>query len=436
MKDKKNIIFLCVIIGVIVVSICGTLIYVNYSKSSTLNGNSKKTTNNSVEKDIQTELDINFKEQYADILDRYFNYQSIPINSYDGLKANTKLYKEAMISFKFYVKKVIEEHDDNYKILVVLVDEYVNSEDQLIVIEGKYENGNRLSEEQGVMYKAYGIYKKMENYTVDGVNYVLPKIEIDRVIKQGEHGIPDIYTQSEIRNVAKKFFNNASVTVADGGPTAEDIEKGIWNPYYISTLHSSGNTMFNKFKFYSDDGFVAVTPEKDEGDVKRFISKASDGKKYIVTTYTTDYLEIQLYDSNFKEIWSREFENVERYSWDNNHNRIGLVVNNDLYFIDEKTGKDVVEPFIVGKGLGIRVLSNGDAIYITDQTKDFIMYINSKGKVVWRNDTDSEPYYVESILVGNNNIYVSYDLGYEDGYNSSYIAVYTGSGDVVAKTTR
>lgn len=194
--------------------------------------------------------------------------------------------------------------------------------------------------------------------------------------------------------------------------------------------------MFSKFKFYADDGLIAVRPEKDEGNVNRFISKASDGKGYIMTTYTSNYLEVQLYDENFKQIWSREFEKVERYTWDNNNYRIALVINNDLYYINEKNGKNIVDPFIVGQGLGVKVLANGDTIYITAQTKDFIMYINSKGKVVWRNDSKEIPVYVESILVGNDNIYVSYDLGYEDGTDSSYISVYTKNGDKVAETLR
>lgn len=434
MKKKYKII-IGVLIGILllIIGVLCTYIFLN-------NDNSNKTSKikTIINENItgKNEFNMNFQEQYDDILDRYLNYQSIPINNYNGLKVNTKLYKEALISFKFYVKKVLEEHDDKYKIEVVLIDEYINSEDQILVIEGEYKNGNRLSEEYGVMYKAYGIYKKMENYTIDGISYVLPKIEIDKIVKQGEFGIPAIYTQTEIRNISKKFFNNSSVTVAEGGPTGEDIENGNWYPYYITTLNTSGNNMFNKFKFYADDGLIAVRPEKDEGNVNRFISKASDGKGYIMTTYTSNYLEVQLYDENFKQIWSREFEKVERYTWDNNNYRIALVINNDLYYINEKNGKNIVDPFIVGQGLGVKVLANGDTIYITAQTKDFIMYINSKGKVVWRNDSKEIPAYVESILVGNDNIYVSYDLGYEDGTDSSYISVYTKNGDKVAETLR
>lgn len=434
MKKKYKII-IGVLIGILllIIGVLCTYIFLN-------NDNSNKTSKikTIINENItgKNEFNMNFQEQYDDILDRYLNYQSIPINNYNGLKVNTKLYKEALISFKFYVKKVLEEHDDKYKIEVVLIDEYINSEDQILVIEGEYKNGNRLSEEYGVMYKAYGIYKKMENYTIDGISYVLPKIEIDKIVKQSEFGIPAIYTQTEIRNISKSFFNNSSVTVAEGGPTGEDIENGNWYPYYITTLNTSGNNMFSKFKFYADDGLIAVRPENDEGNVNRFISKASDGKGYIMTTYTSNYLEVQLYDENFKQIWSREFEKVERYTWDNNNYRIALVINNDLYYINEKNGKNIVDPFIVGQGLGVKVLANGDTIYITAQTKDFIMYINSKGKVVWRNDSKEIPAYVESILVGNDNIYVSYDLGYEDGTDSSYISVYTKNGDKVAETLR
>lgn len=434
MKKKYKII-IGVLIGILllIIGVLCTYIFLN-NDNSTKTSKIKTIINENITG--KNEFNMNFQEQYDDILDRYLNYQSIPINNYNGLKVNTKLYKEALISFKFYVKKVLEEHDDKYKIEVVLIDEYINSEDQILVIEGEYKNGNRLSEEYGVMYKAYGIYKKMENYTIDGISYVLPKIEIDKIVKQSEFGIPAIYTQTEIRNISKSFFNNSSVTVAEGGPTGEDIENGNWYPYYITTLNTSGNNMFSKFKFYADDGLIAVRPEKDEGNVNRFISKASDGKGYIMTTYTSNYLEVQLYDENFKQIWSREFEKVERYTWDNNNYRIALVINNDLYYINEKNGKNIVDPFIVGQGLGVKVLANGDTIYITAQTKDFIMYINSKGKVVWRNDSKEIPAYVESILVGNDNIYVSYDLGYEDGTDSSYISVYTKNGDKVAETLR
>ena len=434
MKKKYKII-IGVLIGILllIIGVLCTYIFLN-NDNSTKTSKIKTIINENITG--KNEFNMNFQEQYDDILDRYLNYQSIPINNYNGLKVNTKLYKEALISFKFYVKKVLEEHDDKYKIEVVLIDKYINSEDQILVIEGEYKNGNRLSEEYGVMYKAYGIYKKMENYTIDGISYVLPKIEIDKIVKQSEFGIPAIYTQTEIRNISKSFFNNSSVTVAEGGPTGEDIENGNWYPYYITTLNTSGNNMFSKFKFYADDGLIAVRPEKDEGNVNRFISKASDGKGYIMTTYTSNYLEVQLYDENFKQIWSREFEKVERYTWDNNNYRIALVINNDLYYINEKNGKNIVDPFIVGQGLGVKVLANGDTIYITAQTKDFIMYINSKGKVVWRNDSKEIPAYVESILVGNDNIYVSYDLGYEDGTDSSYISVYTKNGDKVAETLR
>lgn len=435
--EKKYKVIIGGIIAVLLLIIGGLSVYIFINNNDNdSRGKSKIKTIIDKKETGRTEFDMSFQEQYDDILDRYLNYQSIPISSYNGLKANTKLYKNALISFKFYVKKVLEEHDDSYKIEVVLVDEYINSEDQILVIEGDYKNGNRFSEEYGVMYKAYGIYKKMENYTIDGISYVLPKVEIDKTVSQGEFGIPAIYSQTEIRNISKKFFNNSSVTVADGGPTGDDIENGNWYPYYISTLHTSGNNMFNKFKFYADDGLIAVTPEKDEGDVQRFISKASDKKSYVMTTFTSNYLEIQLYDENFKQVWSREFEKVDRYMWDNNNNRIALVINNDLYYINEKTGKDIVDPFIVGKGLGVNVLANGDTIYITAQTKDFIMYINSEGKVVWRNDSKETPYSVDSILVGNDNIYVSYDLGYEDGVNSSYISVYTKEGNKVAETLR
>ena len=139
-----------------------------------------------------------------------------------------------------------------------------------------------------------------------------------------------------------------------------------------------------------------------------------------------------MYDKDFKAIWTRKFENAGDYLYDINNGRIALSIDNELYIIDEKTGKDIVSPIMLADGNCIKLLATGDIILVTDNAKDFIIYVNPDGTIKWKTslstydgEWDNEIEGVYSILVANEKIYVGY---YISDYGDSHVAVFNQKG--------
>ena len=113
----------------------------------------------------------------------------------------------------------------------------------------------------------------------------------------------------------------------------------------------------------------------------------------------------------------------------------GLLVvycSNTLYYIDEKTGKNNIEPITVANVIKIRPLSNGDVIVFSSDKSKFIQYIDSKGKVKWTNSTEYDPTSIETLEVGNGKIYVNYNVAQNE--EEDYVTVYSKTGEKLATT--
>lgn len=382
-----------------------------------------------------TEFDMSIEEQYDDILTRYFSYDSIFVNEYDNITRYPVAYEDVMIDFYAHVKKVLEEKDGSYKILVEMREEY-NFDDipHYIVIEGSYVNGKRYLENDEL--KIYGVYKGMENYMVDGSNEVLPKVAVDKIVIVDVTGTVVEYDEDDLRKVAEAFFDTTFTLVKpyyDSSTEAGRYLMGL--PFhYIVTLDNQSNARFNKYRLYTGSGFIDVATEDESGKVNRYISKSTDGENFILTTYTVDskYLELQLYDKDFKEIWTRKFEDVSNYIWNNNNGRIAININNDLYFINEVNGKDIISPFMVGAGLSFELLSNGDVIFVSQNKSDFVMYIDNTGNIKWKNNSEFTPDWLNSIMVANDKIYVNYAM--VDTGNDLFVNVYSPEGKLLVST--
>lgn len=406
-----------------------------------LSGCSKEDTN-TVEGNVSddklsanTEFDMSIEEQYDDVLTRYFSYDSIFVNEYDNITRYPVAYQDVMIDFYAYVRKVLEEKDGSYKILVELFEGYnFDYVPHYIVIEGTYVNGKRYLENDEL--KIYGIYKGMENYTVDGSNEVLPKVVVDKTVIVDVTGTVVEYDEDDLRKVAEAFFDTTFTLVKPYYDSTTEAGRYLMSlPFhYIVTLDNQSNARFNKYRLYTGSGFIDVATEDESGKVKRYISKSTDGESFILTTYTEDskYLELQLYDKDFKEIWTRKFEDVSNYIWDNNNGRIAINVNNDLYYIDEVTGKDIVSPFMVGAGLSFELLSNGDVIFVSQNKSDFVMYIDSTGSIKWKDNSEFNPDWLNAIMVANDKIYVNYAM--VDTGNDLFVNVYSQEGELLVST--
>lgn len=400
--------------------------------------NKKVTTNKSDKSFANTEFTMNIEDQYSDIMDKYFNYESISVNVYDNLTKYPLAYKDIIIDFHASLVKVIEEKDNNYKIVMDMEDYGETDKRHFIVIEGTYEDGVRFLESERI--KVYGVYKGMETYTIDGTTQVLPRVVVDRTAYCDGDGCQE-YSQSQIRKIAEEFFDTDAFTLTKPDYTKEmnsneELFLYLFNlPFhYLVTLDNQSNVRFDTYRFFTGFGSVDVATEQDNEDIKRYIQKTSDKNNFILTTYTKDnsYLELQVYDKDFNRLWTRKFENVKDYLWDNNNGRIIININNDLYYIDETTGKDIRNPFMVGKGLYIKLLMNGDVIFVANDKSDFITYIDEKGTVKWKNNYRLAPYAISSVTVANNKIYVNY-IENEISYNS-YVVVYSEDGKKLVDT--
>ncbi len=383
------------------------------------------------------EFDISIEDQYDDVLKRYFNYDSLYVNEYDNLARYPIAYKDTMIEFYAIVLQVIEESDDNFKILCELY-EWVNPEnkDNYIIIEGKYVNGKRYLKDDNI--KVTGIYKGMNTYNISSTNMVLPTVSVDKIIIDESYmGYYPEYDEEDIRKIAESFFGTTFTLVKPNYNLYD--EKNIYLMslpfHYVVTLDNQTNARFSKYRFYTEYGRIDVATENEDGRVLRNISKSSDNKNFILTTYTpgSNYLELQMYDKDFKLLWSRQFENVDKYLWENNNNRILLTINSDTYYINEIDGKNIIDPFITGEALSIKLLSNGDVIFISEKSNSFIMYIDNTGKVLWKKGIDSSvtPEYISAILVANEKIYINYGL---EGLSDLYVNVYDKDGKELVST--
>lgn len=398
------------------------------SKSKT-----SKTGNTKInEEEIKSEFDMTEEEQMKDKVYKYLNYKGTYIYDYDYLSKYPKVYEDILVNFYMYVIKVVEENNNNYKILVGFspaLNEPMN-ETKTMMIEGKYENGVRYA--TGTQYNIYGIFKGIKTYNIDGSTQVVPKIKVDKYFEQNnEYGTGEIYDKNEIKEVAKQFFNNNQLSV--NYPNYDyDSSNGVYYanlaPHYLVTLESNNNK-FNQYRFYSLDGQIEPVTENDMTSVERSISKTKDNGDYLLLTYlpSTLHIDLQRYNKNFELVWTREFENVDNYNWDVNNGRIALNTNNELFYINED-GKDILDNSImVPNCLKLKLLLNGDVIYATDNGTHFINYIDANGKLIWRQNNNYDPLEVNRITVANNRIYVNHKLKGDD-YNA-YITVFTKDGD-------
>ena len=431
MKDKKKL-FVIGAISLLVLIIIGLVAFIIISNND--NSSVGKNKENVVENQQLSEFNISVEEQYNNILDQYFGMDYIALYDYDNLARYPGAYKETLIEFVGYIEEVIEEKDNSYKILVRMQDWYDYWEDEkYFVIEGEYNKARYLKNDFVLIY---GVYKGNDTYEINGSNKVLPKVNTVKLIVGDATGEFMDFNESELREVLDTFFGTTYTLTKPNYDYRNEVEFELLRlPFhYIVTLDNNSNARFNKYRVYPSGGRIDVVTEYENKDLRRFIDKSSDNENFILSTYTesNDYLELQMYDKDFKVIWTRKFENAGDYLYDINNGRIALSIDNELYIIDEKTGKDIVSPIMLADGNCIKLLATGDIILVTDNAKDFIIYVNPDGTIKWKTslstydgEWDNEIEGVYSILVANEKIYVGY---YISDYGNSHVAVFNQKG--------
>ena len=385
----------------------------------------------------KNEFDVSIEEQYdKDFYSAFTKYKAFFISDYNNLIGYPMAYKDSMIYFYAEVVKVIEEKDNKYKLLVDYTD--IGENQLYAVIEGEYDNGVRYLDGQAYLFM--GVFKGMKTYDIDGTKSVLPSMSAKKVVlNQIGSSSNNLFTESELNVAAKKFFNNYPMTFSQPSYPFDAVTKSgvslIELPFhYLIKLENTNNYKFDEFRIYTSDGSIEVVTDKENSEIYRNISKSSSGKEYLLSSYQlpSEKMDIQLYDKDFKQKWSREFENANDLRYMNVNGLLVVYCRNTIYYIDEKSGKDIIEPFAVANVIKIRPLSNGEVIVFTSDKSKFIQYLDSKGKVKWTSSTEYNPTYVNTLEVGNNKIYVEYITDKSD--DDDYLTVYSMSGEKLATT--
>lgn len=489
--NNKRVKVIIAVIIILVLIICGAfaVYYFTNNKSAETSSNSNNTTETkgevgaSVSKkednsSPSNDLDLGLKSVKIDNVEeelteqqkvvlQYFDNDYIDANNYEFLMRYPQIYEGSQIKFHGEVVKIISSSDTDYKLVVWVGDsekyyqywknyrdgistpysEYVeNNISDYVVIEGK-QTETRLIE--GDWITIYGRYKSIDNYTIDEVSFTIPTINVYSVMHDTDlnveggspDGIPDKFDFNFIRKVAKAIFND-SVTVRDATEDEALITSSSFmnNPAYVCELDNQSNAKFSKYFFSCDEGKITdvnnYSPYPFEGNetgITRNIEFAPDFEHFFLFIYDTNHkiLTLEYYDKDFNKIWSREFEETERTTYDFTENNIYLVANGYLYIINTSTGEDSFEKRYVGAKVNVRKLKDSLLLFEAGKTET-VMKTDLQGNIKWTANVANETGAFE-IQIKNNTLITTGWSGENNGLFYVVINLDTGNIELTAK---
>lgn len=440
-KKKKTKIIIVVSVVICVIAVLGICVYGyfytknkesnNINKDETVKTNSANLENTTVksEKEQTVVSDLSFSNMKSD--DDSFNEVQKEILEYfdnnyffyDGYQAQKypEVFKGAKVQSDVVVIKILKSTAEEYEVLAVqgggiahdfstnksVVYDYELSstdiedlkQENLMLLKGKQLDERLL---KGDVITIYGRYNDIETKDIDGKSYTLPSIDLINVIQLGRAGDDakdkNRFSLSTIKTVAEYIFGkDIKINEPTVGNDYKNEQERTFNPYYKVTLDNQSNANFKAFNMYKKEGVITYNTKLNgisDNIVKRIFVSA-DFQHYIISTYDEDlkYVYIDYFDNNFTKLWGREFKinsNSEEVSGpiDYTSDVMSLVIDNDLYIIDLKTGNNIVEPVIVGTKNCIRMFDDGILLIGTD-TKDTIMKVDYTGKTIYKQNISS-----------------------------------------------
>lgn len=358
---------------------------------------------------------------------------------YDKLQRYPDIYRHAQINFVGTIRKLLDANDETYTALVYFGMIFYNeqgmpdasayspsscpafNEKGYVVIKGKQPADGRLVEGDSLVF--CGRFVDTQSYTVDGTENIYPTIDVFYTYEPGfEWNIP--FDLTTIEPVAKAIFgNNIKISELTDfsllyGPLSSDgLGRGGGEDYYLVTLDNQSNANFSKFAFSRNSGWIRVADYAP--GVKRDLYVAADFQHYIITVFDSNLnlMYLDYYDRDLNKIWGREFKNVDKAVLDYTADAVYLVVDNDLYTIDTKDGKDKIDPVFVGDKVKINVQPDG-LFLIGKGTKDNLMKVDKKGNIIWKVSADIDVTSCGAVQVIDGNLVVELHYGetYPDGF--------------------
>ena len=374
--------------------------------------------------------DEGLNEVQKDIIN-YFDNDYFSNFNVETSQRYPQIFEGAKITDTIAVLKIIKSDNDGFKILVNQADggeamenPYAETpmneipETAMYIIEGKQLDERLI---QGDIATIYGRYQNVSTVEIDGKTYTLPTISIidiqpyklDNTGNLPEDGYR--YSYSTIKNVAEYIFGkDIKLTSPDIATYFDDIynnkvnlnnvknylwELEFYMPWYLVTLDNQSNANFKSFDFFKDEGMILYNQKYNDllfGNVIKQLFVSADFQHYIVTTYDSNlkHVYIDYFDRDLKKLWNREFDynsnDENNYSpLDYTATQMAIVIDNDLYLIDLKTGENIIEPVLVGNKTKVIMMSDG-IVLVGTENKDTIMKVGYDGKILYRIDGDTK----------------------------------------------
>ena len=347
---------------------------------------------------------------------------------YKFLQRYPQVFKGAQIHFVAEIKKIISSTDDDYQALAVIYDtvydmdleEEEKENTNYVILNGKQQGMKRVIE--GDFIQAYGRYRDVDSYTIDGAGYTVPTMDLyDTSYINDQSRFNDTF----IKAVAKAVFgSDIEVRNAVAGEDYTDSElswKFAYDPYMICELENQSNSKFTKFRFYTERGLIddakaaSSEPMLDlfVTNIVRQMEFTPDLQHYLVFTYDTDLgvLNIDYYDREFKKIWNREFEKTLNAAYDYTEQALYLVANNDMYCINLEDGQDIIDSVYVGEKSRVFKVEDG-IILFSNSMNDTVMKVGLDGEIVWKTNTSTDHENYDSIQRLNGHIVISSSSGW------------------------
>lgn len=401
-KKKSNKIMFAVL-GIVIVALIGIVVFLVLKLNNTDNSNNpiennsgetqgyKKSSDNlQVNENIKTSFanlkadDEKFDETQKTIID-YFDRNYFTDFAISELQQYPQIFKGAKIApFNVGVVKVLKSTDEEFEVVAYVCyqgafnrDSDIEDLDEgnLILIKGK-QLEKRLV--KGTFIPTlYGRYTGTEKFDIDGKSYMLPVVNAINILQETHESDKNYrFGFNDINTVAKYVFGeNIKISSSD-----ED--------YYTITLDNQSNANFSKFNMKRNYGMIEYNEQSDETYKRIFV--ASDFQHYIVSTYDIKlkHVYVDYFDRNLKKLWGREFDynsnHIENISpMDYTTTQMAVVIDNDLHLIDLSTGKDIIEPMLVGEKVCVNMMEDG-IILIGNDNKDTFMKVSYDGKVIYR----------------------------------------------------
>ncbi len=328
-------------------------------------------------------------EEEKEVLE-YYDNDYFEIYSTEALQKYPQVFKGAKLKITpLVVKKIIKSTDEEYE---VLVSGGYTMEQSTEEIEYALK-GTQLEERliEGECIQVYGKYTDINTYQVDGKSYTVPTITPINIVRGDENR----FNFDTISKVAKYIFgNDIKVTEPDDYEIWEDDD--MMYDYYKVTLDNQSNANFKSFKMEKNTGYIAYnrTENNLSDDVLKTLRVSSDFEHFIVETSDSKLNKyyIDYFDKSYNKLWSREFDckltTSSVSTMDYTTEKMAIVVDNDLYLIDLKTGENIIEPVIVGSKMKINMFDDG-IILIGNENKDTIMKVDFNGNILYRVDADT-----------------------------------------------